>query len=250
MPLCDLTQLRLRNDDSLYHHFHYLWVASLANFLNRSFPEELGLAAICEKHVSPIEADVVTIDHLRITSPSAPEKLRQFPIPEPMDTLINPDFPEETKDIRVQTMAGEVIAIIELTSPGNKNAEQKVNNYVANATAYLRAGLHYLLIDPLPPTKFVDNFHNAIVNAIGGRLMPTPKNQTYYAISYRVKSEKMDVAIEVYSYWFGLDQPLPTVPLFLVDDLRIGVDLEVTFMEVLNQLPPYQRRILETTEVK
>ncbi|MBI1924721.1 hypothetical protein HYR99_10760 [Candidatus Poribacteria bacterium] len=160
MPLYNLTRLRLPNDDSIYHHFHYLWVASIATFLNRTFPEEAGFEAVCEKHVTPLEADVVTMERLPAENSVTYEKLREFKTPEPLMVVSNPDFPDDTKDISVRTSSGQIVAVIELTSPGNKNAKQKVNNDVANAIAYLRQGLNYLVIDPLPPTKFVDNFHN------------------------------------------------------------------------------------------
>ena len=245
MPLHELARLRMPNDDSIYHHFHYLWVASIANFLNRSFPEELGFFAACEKHVTPLEADVVTIDRLNIGDTAIYERLQEFKTPEPHLTLSDPDFPEDTKDVSIRTASGQVVAVIELTSPGNKNAEQKVNNYVANALAYLRQGLNYLIIDPLPPTKFVDNFHNAIAEVLGVSTIFAPTNQPYYAISYRVNSESTEAKVEVYPYWFGPGETLPAVPLFLIEDLRIGVDLEMTFMEVFHQMPSHFQRILQ-----
>jgi hypothetical protein len=244
MPLHDLKRLQMPGDDSIYHHFHYLWVASIANYLNRTFPEELGFEAVCEKHVTPLEADVVTIDDLDAVEAATYDSLQKFQTSKPFMVLSNPEFPEDTKDIRVQTTSGQIIAVIELTSPGNKNAEQKVNNYVANAIAYLRQGLNYLVIDALPPTKFVDNFHNAIAEVLNVPPIAAPKDRPYYAISYRVCLKKNDVAIEVYPHWFGLGELLPAVPLFLVDNLRIGVDLEGTFMEVIQQLRPNRRRIL------
>ena len=245
MPLYDLTRLRMPNDDSLYHHFHYLWVASIANFLNRAFPEELGFFAVCEKHVTPLEADVVTIDRLNVGDTDTYQRLREFKTPEPHLILSDPDFPEDTKDVTVRTASGQIIAVIELTSPGNKNAEQKVNNYAANAIAYLRQGLNYLVIDLLPPTKFVDNFHNAIAEVLSVPTISAPLHQSYYAISYRVCGEKTEVKVAVYPYWFGLSERLPIVPLFLIEDLRVGVDLETTFIEVFHQLPPHFRRMLQ-----
>ena len=255
MPLYDLTRLRMPKDDSIYHHFHYLWVASIATFLNRTFPEEAGFEAVCEKHVTPLEADVVTMERLPAENSVTYEKLREFKTPKPLMVVSNPDFPEDTKDISIRTSSGQIVAVIELTSPpflppnlGGKeggNADQKVNNYVANAIAYLRQGLNYLVIDPLPPTKFVDNFHNAIAEVLRVPTISAPINHPYYAMSYRVRCEKTDVKVEVYPYWFDIGETLPAVPLFLIEDLRVGVDLEMTFMEVLHQLPPYRQRILQ-----
>ncbi len=49
MPLYDLTRLQFPGDDSIYHHFHASWLISLADTLNRTFPEASGFEAIFEK---------------------------------------------------------------------------------------------------------------------------------------------------------------------------------------------------------
>jgi len=245
MPLFDLTRLQFKNDDSIYHHFHYLWVASIANYLNRTLPAELGLEAICEKHISPLEGDVVTIDVLEDEIRSAPEDFGSFEIPPPAATFVNPLFPDDAKDITIRTASGKIVSVIEVTSPGNKNASTKVNTYVANSVSYIKHGLNYLLIDALPPTKFVSNLHNALVVVLDGASLEVPEQKPYYAMSYWVKIKSGDVLIEVYPTWFGLGERLPTVPLFLIDDLRMGLELEPTFMDAFNNLPPRHRKKLQ-----
>ncbi|MFQ6043275.1 MAG: hypothetical protein ACE5PV_20680 [Candidatus Poribacteria bacterium] len=244
MPLYDLTRLQFPGDDSIYHHFHASWLISIADALNQSFPEESGFEAIFEKKVTPIEADIVTIDTLEAELSSRIPKIFDSPkLPPPAVSFVNPIFPEEAKDITIRTASGKIISVIELTSPGNKDAPGKVSNYTANAISYLRRGLNYLIIDVLPPTNFIDTFHNPIAELLDGEPLHPPKEKPFYAISYRVLLA-YDLIIETYPTWFGLGETLPTVPLFLIDELRVGIDLETTFMEAFKRLPPRHRRRL------
>ena len=245
MPLYDLTRLQFPGDDSIYHHFHAAWLISIADALNQSFPEESGFEAIFEKKATPIEADIVTIDTLeRELNGRIPEGFDPFELPPPAVSFVNPIFPEEAKDITIRTPSGKIISVIELTSPGNKNASGKVSNYTANALSYLRQGVNYLIIDVLLPTNFIDTFHNPIAELLEGEFLYPPIGNPFYAISYRVLLT-YDLVIETYPTWFGLGEILPTVPLFLIDELKIGIDLETTFMEAFKKLPSRHRRKLQ-----
>ncbi|MCZ6681000.1 MAG: DUF4058 family protein [Candidatus Poribacteria bacterium] len=246
MSLYDVTQLQFPGDDSIDHHFHAGWLIALADRLNRTFPEESGFEAIFEKKVNPIEADVVTIDSL------ADEANRQFfdqqfpplQIPAPAVSFKNPIFPDDAKDLTIRTASGKIISIVELTSPGNKDARKKADAYALNAISYLQQGINYLVIDVLPPTRFVDTFHNLIAALLEGKELTPPKEQPFYMISYHVWIVAGDVRIDVYPYWLRLGETLPRVPLFLIDELYIDVDLESTFMEAVDRLPPRHRRKL------
>jgi len=244
MPLYDLTRLQFQGDDSIYHHFHASWLISIADYLNQIFSEESGFEAIFEKKATPIEADIVTIDTLgEELSDRIVKGFDSLKLPSPEVSFVNPVFPEEAKDITIRTPSGKIISVIELTSPGNKNASGKVSNYVANALSYLRKGLSYLIIDALPPTNFIDTFHNPIAEILEGEILRPPKEKPFYTISYRVLLS-FDLIIETYPTWFRLGETLPTVPLFLLDELRVGVDLETTFMEAFKKLPPRHRKKL------
>lgn len=245
MPLYDLTRLQFPGDDSIYHHFHAAWLISIADALNQSFPEESGFEAIFEKKATPIEADIVTIDTLeQELGGRIPEVFDSLELSNPAVSFVNPIFPEEAKDITIRTPSGKIISVIELTSPGNKNATGKVSNYTANALSYLRQGINYLIIDALPPTNFVDTFHNLIAELLDGKPLYPPEGKHFYAISYRILLN-FDLVIETYPTWFGLGETLPTVPLFLIDELRVAIDLETTFMAAFKRLPPRHRRKLQ-----
>ena len=248
MPLYDLTALQFPGDDSIYHHFHASWLISLADALNRAFPEESGFEAIFEKKVNPLEADVVTIDSLAEgVKKQFVAQCRRLQLPSPAVSFINPTFPDDARDLTIRTASGKVVSVIELTSPGNKDARKKADAYAINAVSYLQRGINYFVIDALPPTPFVDTFHNLIAALLEGDRLPLPEEKPFYIISYNVRIVAGDVQMDVYPYWLGLGETLPQVPLFLVDDLHIEVDLESTFMEAVDRLPSrHHRRLCES----
>jgi len=146
--------------------------------------------------------------------------------------------------LTIRTASGKVVSVIELTSPGNKDAQKKADAYAIHAVSYLQRGINYLVIDVLPPTNFVDTFHNLIAALLEGDRLTPPGGRPFYIISYNVRMVAGDVRMEVYPYWLRLGETLPQVPLFLVDDLHLEVDLETTFMRAVERLPPRHRRRL------
>jgi hypothetical protein len=248
MPLYDLTQLQLSGDDSIYHHFHASWLIALADELNHTFPEASGFEAIFEKKVNPIEADGVTIDSLdEAVRKQLGDPLFQSALSSAAVSFRNPVFPEEAKDLTIRTASGKVVSVIELTSPGNKDAQKKADAYAINAISYLRQGINYLLIDVLPPTRFVDTFHNLIAALLEEDDLTPPDGQPFYVISYNVRIVAGEARIDVYPYWLGLGDVLPQASLFLVEDLHVAVNLEHPFMEAVRRLPPrHRRRLLES----
>src|SRR5690606_10027087 len=47
---------------------------------------------------------------------------------------------------------GQVIAIIEIMSPGNKDSRAAVRKFVQKTVDFLLDGIHVLVVDPFPPT--------------------------------------------------------------------------------------------------
>jgi hypothetical protein len=244
MPLCDLTKLQFPGDDSIYHHFHANWLMSLAGALNRTFPEESGFEAVFEKRVNPLEADVVTIDSLEAGVQRLSDDCRRLQLPAVAASFVNPAFSDDARDLTIRTASGKIVSVIELTSPGHKDARKKADAYALNAISYLQHGIHYLVIDMLPPTRFVDTFHNLIAELFESNPLTPPMGKPFYIVSYNVRIVGGDVRIDAYPYWLSLGEVLPEVPLFLIDDLHVAVDLESTFMEAVERLPPRHRRNL------
>ena len=47
---------------------------------------------------------------------------------------------------------GDLVAVIEVVSPGNKSSRAAIRSFVDKAVAFLRQGVHLLIIDLFPPT--------------------------------------------------------------------------------------------------
>ena len=52
----------------------------------------------------------------------------------------------------------ELIAVIEIVSPGNKDSQSRLDDFVHKIIGFLEAGVHVLLIDILPPSRLARAF--------------------------------------------------------------------------------------------
>ena len=125
---------------------------------------------------------------------------------------------------------GQLIAAIELVSPRNKDRSDAKETYTSRYLGYLRFGVHLLLVDVLPkPRTF--SFADAITAAVGLDLPPLPSP---FAAAYRVAGEvpvgdDMGSRIAVWRRPLRVGEPLPTLPLPLIVDQSVEIDLEETY---------------------
>ena len=123
MPIHDWS----RRPVGLFHHFHQQWVGSICNALNAGrLPK--GFYALLEQHAAGVIPDVVTLERGPksrecpdppggIAVAEAPPKTRF------MSQATNEDIYAARADrIAVYNPLGDVVAVIELVSPGNKNS--------------------------------------------------------------------------------------------------------------------------------
>src|SRR5262249_51556049 len=151
MPLHDWS----RTPAGLYHVFHQLWSITLMTTLNAGrLPA--GFTAIIEQKTGPKEGDVIAVDQR--ATPKAPIT--------PAGGVITKDRPT-TRIVRrsdgrryaakanrvvVQHHLGNMVAVIELVSPGNKDSERAFQLFVTKIGDYIERGVHVLVLDPFPPT--------------------------------------------------------------------------------------------------
>ena len=50
---------------------------------------------------------------------------------------------------------GQVVAIIEIVSPGNKDSKHAVRTFARKAVEFLHAGIHLLIVDLFPPSSAI-----------------------------------------------------------------------------------------------
>lgn len=125
------------------------------------------------------------------------------------------------------TRAGNLVAAIELVSPGNKDRPETRRSTTDRFLGYLTHGIHLLLVDVHPcPLGF--SFPDDVAAAVQS---PSPPCPAPCAVSYRVGGPAVTggLLLAAWQRPLAIGAPLPTLPLALTRDLRVTVDLEQTY---------------------
>ncbi len=122
---------------------------------------------------------------------------------------------------------GRLVAALELVSPRNKDRPASREQYANRYVAYLRAGVHLMLVDVhRRPIDF--GFSQSIAAALQS---DSPSLPAPAVVSYRVGATAATGGrmLGIWKRSLAVDQELPTMPLALGDELIVDVELESTY---------------------
>jgi Protein of unknown function (DUF4058) len=240
MPLLDHFDLPLapiRHSES----FHARWAASLADALNSLLPDRY-FAEPQTHSGTRVEIDVGAYE----TQPAGPA-------PSARDgntaTLPATTWSAATPALSMPGVCPEAFAVlvfhddggarlvgaIELASPRNKDRPAYRRAFAVKCASYLYQGISLLLVDIV--TSRQANLHNEIVSVMENDarfLLPAANN--LYAVAYRPVRRNQKEEVDLWPATLSLGQPLPTLPLFLGEEIRLLVDLEGTYAEACGRL--------------
>ncbi|MFO0802566.1 MAG: DUF4058 family protein [Gemmataceae bacterium] len=245
MPIHDWTRV----ESGLFHHFHQDWTAEIARTLNRGVLPK-GFSALIEQRVSGPEPDVVAVELGTKKGRSddggiallEPPRLR-------LKQEIQSDsarYSRKANRISVRHHLGEVVAMIEVVSPGNKDSRAAFRSFVEKAVDFLESGVHLLIIDLFPPTpRDPDGVHKAILGEYGDLPFTPPAGKPLTLVSYRA-SPPITAHIEP----LAVGDSLPDAPLYLTPERHVMVPLEKTYSDTWAGCPEAIRDLLITPEVE
>ena len=211
-----------------------MWIGNLVRLLNKTLPHD-GFRAFMQIHLGHmIEADVAeyaNVDRGEYTTDFAVGGLKTAVIPEPILTY-EPNFPDEF-EIRIKTIKGErkLVAVVEFVSPSNKDREESRSQFLNKCIGYLQLGIGLVLVDTI--TNRHANFHNELQARIANRRGTLPTDPPIYVASYRPFGYEAVESIDVWPYPLVVGQPVPSVPLPLMNGPELMLDLETTYMQAL-----------------
>jgi hypothetical protein len=226
VPIHDWTRV----DAGLFHHFHQMWSAAVVNGLNGG-PLPEGYYALIEQKVSGPEPDVIAVSTGR-RDKAGPGPSGGPAVADPPRTRLTEQvesdaavYARKANRISVRHRLGEVVAIIEIVSPGNKDSRNALRAFVEKATAFLRAGVHLLVIDLFPPTpRDPYGIHRAIADEFRDTPHEPPADKPLTLVGYRAA-----YPLTAYIEPVAVGDPLPDMPLFLTPDEHVPVPLEATY---------------------
>ncbi len=225
MPIHDWTKV----DAGLFHDFHQDWTIELRRSLNGGLLPP-GYVALADQQAGGPIPDVITL-HRGPKNPrsrasgggvavaAAPPQAR-FIVEFEEDV-----YAQRANSIRIQHRHGEVVAVIEIVSPGNKNSRTALRAFVRKATDLISQGVHLLIVDLFPPsTRDPQGIHQAISDELGGSPFELPADKSLTVVAYRAVP-----VLTAYIEPVAVGDDLPSLPIFLLDEDYIPAPLETTY---------------------
>jgi hypothetical protein len=226
MPIHDWTRV----DSGLFHAFHHDWITTLSRALNeRVLPPDYF--ALPEQSIRGPIPDVLTLQLAeRDDEPTrkTPQGLAVSAAP-PRARLIrraeDAIYVRKANRIAVRHRHGQIVAVIEIVSPGNKASKGELRAFVQKAAELIMQGVHLLIIDLIPPSKRdPQGIHKAIRDEFEDDDFELPVDKRLTLASYDAGPPPVAYVEPV-----GVGDRLPDVPLFLKPEFYVPVPLEDTY---------------------
>jgi len=242
MPIHDWTRV----DAGLFHNFHQNWITSLANALNTGGlpPDYFALA---EQSVGGPVSDVIALrlppggmepseSRGGLAVAEVPPRARVVRRTE-MDVYVR-----KADRISVRHRHGQLVAVIEIVSPGNKASKGELRDFVDKTAKLIRQGIHLLVIDLLPPTKRdPQGIHRAIWDEFEEEDFDLPAKQPLVIAAYDAGPPPV-----AYVESIAVGDGLPDAPLFLKPEIYVPTPLEATYQASWSVFPTVLKGLLET----
>jgi hypothetical protein len=246
MPIHDWTRV----DAGLFHHFHQNWNTALCNGLNAgSLPPDYF--ALVEQRISGPIPDILTLQlsgggqepgdsspGLAVaTSPPGTRLVRRS------EAEI---YARKADRITVRHRHGDVVAVIEIVSPGNKASRNEMRYFVEKAADLIRQNIHLLVIDLFPPgPRDPQGIHKAIWDEFLEEDVALPPDKPLTLAAYDAGPERV-----AYVEFVAVGDVLPEMPLFLKPGFYVRAPLEATYQATWQAFPAPLKSLLEGPTVK
>jgi hypothetical protein len=242
MPPHDWTSV----DAGIFHHFHHAWIDDLARALNRGILPS-PYYALAEQIAGGLGPDVLTLQEpsagSSVEPPSGAVALAADPPKVRFRVRAEQDrYAAKAKAVVIHHKSNhQVVAMVEIVSPGNKSARHALRAFVKKAVEAIDAGVHLLIVDSHPPgPRDPQGIHRAIWDELSDDELVLPPDRRLTAAAY-IGAPCLEAFIEP----FAVGQTVPEMPLFLTPELYIRAPLEAAYASAWEAVPSYWRRIVE-----
>jgi hypothetical protein len=237
-----------RVDDGIFHDFHHAWIEEIKRVLNGGLLPP-WLYALAEQQASEFGPDVLALQAPGSTEGRdfdgggtgllvAPPKVK-------MTAQGTRDFyTQKQKSVVVRHASDDqIVAVVEIVSPGNKSSQQRLDSFVRNACSLLHQGIHLLVVDLHPPTRRApEGIHGAIWSGINDDDYRRPEDKPLTLVGYE---SKMSAGVTAYIEPAAIGDSLPEMPLYVATDGYVLVPLQPTYDRAFAALPRRWADVLE-----
>ncbi len=236
MPLRDHFHSPL-DDQTSWDLFHGQWPAMIVQRLSPILP----LRYVAGPHVhlgAEIEIDVASFEKAEAESPALPgSNGATWRASEPSVAVETDLLSTDEYEVRVYDAqrGRRLVAAVEIVSPSNKDRPESRRVFVAKCEAMLRKGVSVSIVDLVTSRHF--NLYAELLDLIG-RSDPSlgdPPPAIYAAACRWIERGRKRI-LETWSHVLTPGRPLPTLPLWLAENLAVPLELEVSYEETCHVL--------------
>ncbi len=242
MPLRDHFHPPLAGRRS-WQGLHGLWPGMIVIALNRKLPRRYF--AEPQVHLgSSIEIDVAAYEEddagsLAVGGRDNGGGVATAVWAPPMPTLtIASDLLElDEYEVRVydEESGRRLVAAVEIVNPANKDRPGHRRAFVAKCSALLQNHVCVAIVDLV--TSRTSNLYSDLMEFLGhSEIWPADGSPALYAVSSRLASKEGKGRLETWMYPLAIGQQLPTLPLWLAEDLSVPLELDPTYEETCRSL--------------
>jgi hypothetical protein len=239
MPIHDWTKV----EPNLFHDFHQTWAVEIRNALNRGLLPK-GYTALVEQHAPGLVPDILALNRAAeaegadLDEPTsggvvaALEPTTRYVVRAQHDSMA-----ARANRITIRHSRGQIVCVIEIVSPGNKNSQYAVRKFVEKSLEILRNGIHLLVIDLFPPSKRdPQGLPQSIWDEIEGTPFERPANQPLTLAAY-IAGFPITACVEP----IAVGEVMPDMPAYLDETHYVPVPLEATYMTTWTSYPEDMR---------
>jgi hypothetical protein len=240
MPVHEWTRVRANR----FHDFHQSWTVAIRNVLNAGrLPA--GYFAMVEQQAGGPEPDVITLALKPPANPASPAGLAVALHPPKASHVSRTEaaaYARKANRVTVRHPDGDVVAVIEVVSPGNKDSRHAVRAFARKAVALLHAGVHLLIVDLFPPgPRDPQGMHKVIWDRLHEEEFTLPPDRPLTLAAYTGGIEMVAYVEPV-----AVGGVLPDMPVFLTAQEYVPCPLEETYQTAWEQFPAPLKGPLES----
>ena len=238
MPLRDHFRPPL---DDRYHWqgMHAMWPAMIVAGLRGKLPPTF-FAEPCVQSGRSAEIDVITYESEDVAFRQREEgnggvATAVWAPPRPTLVVVC-DLPgEDVYEVQIydRRRRARLVAAVEIVSPSNKDRPESRRAFVAKCAGLLRERVSVIVVD-LVTTRTM-NLYGELLDFLG-QFDPRVGSEPLYCTACRMTKQDDQWRMEAWAQSLSLGTPLPTMPLWLADDLAIPLDLEKSYEESVTAL--------------
>jgi Protein of unknown function (DUF4058) len=218
---------------------HGGWPMMIAQRLNSILPEEY-IAQPSVRLGGAMEIDIATFEResgSRSTSESEDEgnlTLASWTPAKP-NILLDTEFPEPSEyEVNVYTQDEfRLVASIELVSPSNKDRTENRKSFVHKCESLLKKEVCVTIVDVV--TNRTANLYGELLDELDATRSDVSRSPIY-AATCRGRRTGQRWRLETWEHELAMGAVLPTLPLWLRNELMIPLELEFTYEETCRAL--------------